>query len=95
MAEVMKYDDLHELGTEAAVKAAGKYVQKGKDYVVVDGDILCAFFGKAHPNRLQGWTSQCRKEKVTRQWLLLERWFQNIESHILRRQSLPRNSQPS
>ncbi|KAJ3189231.1 Obg-like ATPase [Gaertneriomyces sp. JEL0708] len=40
MAEVMKYDDLKELGSEAAVKGAGKYVQKGKEYVVQDGDIL-------------------------------------------------------
>ncbi|OZJ06889.1 Obg-like ATPase 1 [Bifiguratus adelaidae] len=40
MAEVMKYDDLHELKTDAAVKAAGKYNQKGKDYVVEDGDII-------------------------------------------------------
>ncbi|KNC97877.1 GTP-binding protein YchF [Spizellomyces punctatus DAOM BR117] len=40
MAEVMKYDDLKELGSEAAVKAGGKYVQKGKDYIVQDGDIL-------------------------------------------------------
>ncbi|KAJ9049359.1 Obg-like ATPase [Entomophthora muscae] len=40
MAEVMKYSDLHELGSEAAVKAAGKYLQKGKDYVVEDGDVI-------------------------------------------------------
>jgi len=40
MAEVMKYEDLHELGSDAAVKAAGKYKQKGKDYVVEDGDII-------------------------------------------------------
>ncbi|KAI8819814.1 P-loop containing nucleoside triphosphate hydrolase protein [Fimicolochytrium jonesii] len=40
MAEVMRYDDLKELGSDAAVKAGGKYVQKGKDYVVQDGDIL-------------------------------------------------------
>jgi len=40
MAEVMKYDDLHELGSDAAVKAAGKYKQKGKEYVVEDGDII-------------------------------------------------------
>lgn len=40
MAEIMKYDDLKELGTESAVKAAGKYMQKGKDYVVEDGDII-------------------------------------------------------
>ncbi|KAJ1678898.1 Obg-like ATPase [Spiromyces aspiralis] len=40
MAEVMTYPDLHELGSEAAVKAAGKYKQKGKDYVVQDGDVI-------------------------------------------------------
>ncbi|KAL2919128.1 Obg-like ATPase [Polyrhizophydium stewartii] len=40
MAEVMTYNDLKELGSEAAVKAAGKYVQKGREYVVQDGDIL-------------------------------------------------------
>jgi obg-like ATPase 1 len=40
MAEVMKYDDLKELGTENAVKAAGKYRQCGREYVVEDGDII-------------------------------------------------------
>lgn len=40
MAEVMKYDDLKELGSDAAVKTAGKYQQKGKEYVVEDGDII-------------------------------------------------------
>ena len=40
MAEVMKYDDLKELGSENAVKGAGKYQQKGKEYVVDDGDII-------------------------------------------------------
>ncbi|OEH80674.1 obg-like ATPase 1 [Cyclospora cayetanensis] len=39
-AEVYKYNDLVELGSENAVKAAGKYLQKGKDYVVEDGDII-------------------------------------------------------
>lgn len=39
-AEVMKFTDLVEFGTEAAVKAEGKYLQKGKDYVVEDGDII-------------------------------------------------------
>ena len=33
-AEVMQYDALHELKTEADVKAAGKYKQEGKNYVV-------------------------------------------------------------
>ncbi|KAG0220871.1 Obg-like ATPase [Mortierella sp. GBA43] len=40
MAEVMKMNDLKELGSEAAVKAAGKYYSKGKDYVVEDGDVI-------------------------------------------------------
>lgn len=40
MAEVMKFDDLKEHGTEATVKANGKYLQKGRDYVVLDGDII-------------------------------------------------------
>lgn len=40
MAEVMKYDDLKELGNEAAVKAGGKYRQCGREYVVEDGDII-------------------------------------------------------
>ena len=40
MAEVMRYEDLNELGSEAAVKAAGKYMQKGREYVVQDGDII-------------------------------------------------------
>jgi len=40
MAEVMAYDDFFEYKTEAEVKAAGKYKQKGRDYVVNDGDII-------------------------------------------------------
>eukprot|EP00252_Welwitschia_mirabilis_P004747 TRINITY_DN15041_c0_g1_i1.p1 TRINITY_DN15041_c0_g1~~TRINITY_DN15041_c0_g1_i1.p1 ORF type:complete len:395 (-),score=84.98 TRINITY_DN15041_c0_g1_i1:473-1657(-) len=39
-AEVMKFEDLKELGSEAAVKAAGKYRQEGKTYVVQDGDVI-------------------------------------------------------
>jgi len=37
--EIMTYDDLREYGSEAAVKAAGKYRQQGKPYEMVDGDI--------------------------------------------------------
>ena len=37
MAEVMKFADLKEAGNEAGVKAAGKYLQKGREYVVEDG----------------------------------------------------------
>ena len=36
----MHYDELKELGTENAVKAAGKYRQEGKNYVIEDGDII-------------------------------------------------------
>lgn len=39
-AEVMKFDDLKELGSEGAVKAAGKYRQEGKTYVVNDADVI-------------------------------------------------------
>ena len=30
--EIMSYEDLHELGSESAVKAAGKLRQQGKPY---------------------------------------------------------------
>ncbi|KAI6651581.1 Obg-like ATPase 1 [Oopsacas minuta] len=40
MAEVMKYIDFKECGSEAEVKSAGKYLQKGREYVVDDGDII-------------------------------------------------------
>ena len=36
----MKYDDLVELGSEQAVKAAGKLRTEGKTYVMQDGDIV-------------------------------------------------------
>ncbi|MDD5449385.1 MAG: redox-regulated ATPase YchF [Candidatus Omnitrophica bacterium] len=39
-AEVMKYEDLSRLGNETKVKEAGKYLVKGKEYVVEDGDIV-------------------------------------------------------
>ncbi|ETW50152.1 GTP-binding protein YchF [Plasmodium falciparum MaliPS096_E11] len=39
-AEVYKYTDLVEYKSEGEVKANGKYLQKGKDYVVEDGDII-------------------------------------------------------
>ncbi|MCH8305975.1 MAG: DUF933 domain-containing protein, partial [Candidatus Marinimicrobia bacterium] len=40
--EVIKFDDLLEAGSEKAVKAAGKALLKGKDYIIEDGDI-CNF----------------------------------------------------
>ena len=39
-ANVMKYDDLVALGSEQAVKAAGKLATVGKTYVMEDGDIV-------------------------------------------------------
>ncbi len=41
-AEVYSIDDLKKYGSESEIKAAGKYRQEGKDYVVQDGD--CIFF---------------------------------------------------
>jgi len=39
-AEVVKYNDLHELGAMAKVKEKGLFRLEGKEYVVVDGDII-------------------------------------------------------
>jgi GTP-binding protein YchF len=43
-AEVMKYQDLVKLGSEQKVREEGKYLQKGRDYVVEDGDIINFLF---------------------------------------------------
>jgi len=40
MADVMKFADFKEHGSEAGVKAAGGYRQQGKNYIVEDGDII-------------------------------------------------------
>jgi hypothetical protein len=39
-AEIMKFEDLHRLGTEQAVKDAGLLHIEGKEYVMEDGDIV-------------------------------------------------------
>lgn len=39
-AEVIKYDDYIQYGSEAAIKEAGKLGVEGKDYIVQDGDIM-------------------------------------------------------
>jgi GTP-binding protein YchF len=39
-AEVIKYNDYISLGSEAAVKDAGKLGVEGKEYVVEDGDVM-------------------------------------------------------
>lgn len=44
---VFNFAILKELGDEPAVRAAGKIMTKGKDYVVEDGDILLVKAGAA------------------------------------------------
>lgn len=39
-AEVMKFNDYTLLGSESAVKEAGKFKVEGKEYIVQDGDIM-------------------------------------------------------
>ena len=39
-AEVIKFDDFINLGSEAAVKEAGLMRVEGKEYIVQDGDIM-------------------------------------------------------
>merc|ERR1712157_711668 len=46
-AEVMKFADFQEHGSEAGVRAAGGYRQQGKEYVVEDGDIIFFKFNTA------------------------------------------------
>lgn len=46
-AVVYNFEMLKEMGDEAAVKAGGKVMTKGKDYVVEDGDILLIKAGAA------------------------------------------------
>ena len=46
-AVVYNYTALKEEGDEAALKAKGKVMTKGKDYVVDDGDILLIKAGAA------------------------------------------------
>ncbi len=43
-AEVMKYQDLIKLGDEQKVREVGRLMQKGRDYVVEDGDIINFLF---------------------------------------------------
>jgi len=39
-AEIMKFTDLKEHGSEGEVKAKGLYRQQGKEYMMLDGDIV-------------------------------------------------------
>lgn len=47
----MKYNDFVELGSEGEVKNQGKYLMKGKEYVVEDGDIIFFKFNKPNPSK--------------------------------------------
>jgi obg-like ATPase 1 len=49
-AEVMKWSDYVELGSEAACKNAGKYKQNGKEYEIEDGDIIFFKFNTPKDN---------------------------------------------
>ncbi|ORZ33265.1 GTP-binding protein YchF [Catenaria anguillulae PL171] len=50
-AEVMEFADLAALGSEAAVKAAGKYSQRGKEYTVQSGDVCFFKFNVTKGNK--------------------------------------------
>lgn len=50
-AEVYKYEDIVEYGNEANVKANGRYLKKGKDYIVEDGDIIFFKFNVTNPKK--------------------------------------------
>lgn len=50
--EVFTYNDLKEYGSENAVKAAGKLMQKGKPYEMVDGCALLPPFAESSRARL-------------------------------------------
>lgn len=46
-AEIMSFSDLKKFGNEQNTKKAGKYLQKGRDYIVEDGDIILFKIGRA------------------------------------------------
>ena len=50
-AEVIGFDDLVELGSVAAARAAGKARMEGKDYVMQDGDVVEFRFGGASTSK--------------------------------------------
>lgn len=50
-ADVTKYDDLEKLGSEQEVKKEGKVRCEGKNYEVVDGDIIFFKFNVSDPKK--------------------------------------------
>ena len=49
--DVMDYNEFIKHPSEAQMKSVGKYMQKGKDYIVNDGDIL---YFKSNPPKSSG-----------------------------------------
>ena len=47
----MSFADFDELGSEAAVKSAGKLAQRGRDYTVQSGDICFFKFNLSKGNK--------------------------------------------
>ncbi len=45
-AEIFKYEDLMELGSEQKVRESGRWHLKGRDYIMEDGDIMVVRFQK-------------------------------------------------
>jgi GTP-binding protein YchF len=50
-AEIVSYNDLIEVGSMAAAKAAGKVRMEGKDYVMADGDVVEFRFGSTSTSK--------------------------------------------
>jgi len=50
-AEIMAFNDFKELGSEGACRASGKYLQKGKEYIMNDGDIVLFKFNVSQPQK--------------------------------------------
>eukprot|EP00769_Ergobibamus_cyprinoides_P001625 gnl/Ergobibamus_cyprinoides/2685.p1 GENE.gnl/Ergobibamus_cyprinoides/2685~~gnl/Ergobibamus_cyprinoides/2685.p1 ORF type:complete len:165 (+),score=83.80 gnl/Ergobibamus_cyprinoides/2685:201-695(+) len=50
-AEVMAFDDLKRLESEAAAREAGLRRQEGRNYTMADGDIVVFKFGRVNPKK--------------------------------------------
>ncbi|KAL3491215.1 P-loop containing nucleoside triphosphate hydrolase protein [Aspergillus germanicus] len=72
---VYNYNTLKELGDEAAVKAGGKVMTKGKDYVVEDGDILLIKAGAA---RVKSSVQRALRQKLIESHPLCEPYIDEI-----------------
>jgi len=69
---VYNYDALKEYGDEAELKAKGKIMTKGKDYVVIDGDVILRMFSNPTVRAKRLIFSQSKRELQNREifWLL-------------------------